>query len=89
MLSSPGVVGLDFFCHFIEAWFRSRLPAPLLIPLMWLWQPIPRMGSSPWLPYPTCQHQLGPQLLWQPCHFPTKFISNQLQCQFPLCNKAE
>lgn len=29
MLSSPGVVGLDFFCHFIEAWFRSRLPAPL------------------------------------------------------------
>lgn len=82
MLSSPGVVGLDLFCQFIETRFRSRLPAPLLhspgVALAAHSQDMEQPLALPRPHYPTWQYQFGPQLPWQPCHFPRKASPNLL-----------
>lgn len=80
MLSSPGVVGLDIFCHFTET--RSRLPASLLhTPGTVLAAPSQDSPTVP--PGSTRLHHILPQKGL------TKFIVNHLQCQFPLCNKGK
>lgn len=85
MLSSPGVVGLDFFCHFTETRFRSRLPAPLLHSTDMALAAHPQDVEQPLAPprphHPTWQHQVAPRFLWQPCHPQkglAKFIASQL-----------
>lgn len=82
MLSSPGVVGLEVFCHFIETRFRSRLPAPLLhspdVALAAHFQDVEQPPAAPRPHYLTWQHQVGPHLLWRPCHSPES--PHQINC---------